>query len=105
MRILLFVATNIVFMITVSILCALLGVGNYLTETGIDYAALMVFCLVWGFAGAFFSLSISRWIAKRMLRIKLIDPANPGEHAWILQCVQHASRAANLPALPEVGIY
>ena len=45
-RIFLFILTNILVMVTVSIVLRVLGVGNYLTAAGINYGALMVFCLV-----------------------------------------------------------
>ena len=38
-----------------------------------DYSALMVFCLVWGMGGAFISLALSRFIAKRAMGVQLVD--------------------------------
>ena len=49
--ILLFLATNILVMLTISILVQLLGLHSGL-RYGIDYGQLMLFCLVWGMAGA-----------------------------------------------------
>ena len=62
-RIVLFLATNLAVMITLSIVLSLLGVTGYITPSGLDYSALMVFCLVWGMGGAFISLLISRFMA------------------------------------------
>ena len=59
-RILLFVATNALVMITITIVLNVFGVGNYMTDRGLDYTALMAFCAIWGFGGAFISLAISR---------------------------------------------
>ena len=69
-RILLFLGTNIAIMVTLSIVLSVLGIGGYLTPTGLDYTALMVFCLVWGMGGAFISLQISRWMAKRAMGVQ-----------------------------------
>ena len=33
----------------------------------------MVFCLVWGMGGAFISLQMSRFIAKRAMGVQLVD--------------------------------
>lgn len=104
-RILLFVLTNFLIFITISIVLNLLGVRPYLTASGIDYSALMVFCLVWGFGGAFISLAISRMMAKWMMGIQVIDPAKPGEMQWVYNMVEQISKAAGLPRTPEVGIY
>ena len=52
-RILLFVVTNLAIMVTLSIVLRLLGVAGYIRPGGgVDYGALMVFCLVWGMGGA-----------------------------------------------------
>ena len=58
-RIFLFVLTNILVMVTVSLVLRLLGVGHYITSAGIDYYSLMVFCLIWGFVGSGISLLLS----------------------------------------------
>lgn len=104
-RIILFLATNIAVMITLSIVLSLLGFSGYLTPTGLDYSALMVFCLVWGMAGAFISLQMSRWMAKRAMGVQLVDGASgQAELDWLHQTVANLARKAELP-MPEVGIY
>ena len=105
-RILLFAAVNLLIIVTLTIVLGLLGVGNYLTRAGIDYSSLFIFCLVWGFGGAFLSLAMSRVMAKLMLGVKVIDPAtaNAQERA-LLEMVHRLARSAHLPAMPEVGWY
>ncbi len=104
-RILLFLATNIAVMITLSIVLSLLGVTGYITPTGLDYSALMVFCLVWGMAGAFISLQMSRFMAKMAMGVKLVDgKSGQAELDWLHQTVGQLTRKAGLP-MPEVGIY
>jgi heat shock protein HtpX len=104
-RIFLFLATNIAVMITLSIVLSLLGFSGYLTPTGLDYSALMVFCLVWGMAGAFISLQMSRWMAKRAMGVQLVDGrSGQAELDWLHQTVANLARKAELP-MPEVGIY
>ena len=66
-RIFLFIAVNILVMVTISITLNVLGVRPYLSARGIDYTALLIFCGVFGFAGAFVSLALKispvRWPA------------------------------------------
>jgi len=104
-RIFLFLATNIAIMVTLMIVLSLLGFTGYLTATGIDYAALMVFSLVWGFGGAAISLLMSRWMAKMAMGVQLVDGrTGQAELDWLHQTVASLARKANLP-MPEVGIY
>ncbi len=104
-RIGLFLITNIAIMLTASFVLSLLGVGRYLGPMGMNYGALMAFCLVWGFVGAFVSLLLSRFMAKMMMGVKVIDPNAPGELGEYVRSVHNLARAAGLPAMPEVGIY
>ena len=104
-RILLFVATNLAVMLTASIVLSLLGVGGYRTPAGLDYGALAVFCVVWGSAGSFISLLMSRWLAKRAMGVELVDGRTGHEEAdWLYRTVERLTRQAQLP-MPEVGIY
>ena len=100
-RIFLFILTNILVMVTVSIIVNLLGVNHYLSARGINWVALALFCGVWGMAGAFISLAMSRFIAKTAMGVKVIDP-NSG-HQLVLM-VAGLCQKAGLP-MPEVGIY
>ncbi len=100
-RILLFVLTNVLVMVTVSVIINVLGIGHYLTPYGLNWMALAVFCGVWGMAGAFISLAMSRFIAKTAMGVKVIDP-NSG-HQLVLM-IAGLVQKAGLP-MPEVGIY
>ncbi len=104
-RILLFVATNLAVMITLSIVLSLLGVGGYITADGLDYSALMVFCLVWGMGGAFISLQISRFMAKMAMGVQLVNGrSGQAEIDWLYRTVEQLATKAGLQ-MPEVGIY
>lgn len=104
-RIFLFGLVNVAMMVTISFVLAILGVGPYLTKSGLNYSSLAVFCLIWGMGGAFFSLMISRIMAKWMMGVQVIDPTNSGQYSELVQTVHNLSRAARLPKMPEVGIY
>ncbi|MCX5795182.1 MAG: protease HtpX [Elusimicrobia bacterium] len=105
-RIFLFMAVNLLILVTLSITLNLLGVQPYLTHNGIDFHALLMFCLVWGMGGAFISLALSRVMAKWMMGVKVIDPAQArGDAAELVALVHRLAGAAGLPAMPEVGVY
>jgi heat shock protein HtpX len=104
-RIFLFLATNIAIVLTLSLVLSLLGVGNYVREGGIDFGSLAIFCLFWGMGGAFISLQMSRWMAKRSTGMQLVDGRSGNRDLdWLYQTVERLTRQANLP-MPEVGIY
>ena len=99
-RIFLFLVTNLAIVLTLSVVVSLLGVAG-----GPDVGSLAVFCLVWGMGGAFISLQISRWIAKRATGVQLITGRTGNSQLdWLYQTVERLTRQANLP-MPEVGVY
>lgn len=105
-RIMLFLAVNLLILVTLSFTLNLLGVGAYFSARGINYQALMTFCLVWGMGGAFISLALSRVMAKWMMGVKVIDPDTTDPVlSRLVSTVHNLARAANLPKMPEVGYY
>lgn len=105
-RIGLFLAVNVLVMVTISLILNVLDVKPYLTPYGLDYQSLMIFCLVWGMGGAFISLALSRVMAKWMMGVKIISPdTNDSDQRELLQMVHVLARSAHLPAMPQVGIY
>jgi len=101
-----FILTNLLVMVTIGIAWSL--ISSALGFAGVDQylPMLMAFCLVWGMGGAFISLRMSKFAAKHFHGVKVIDPKNadPAELA-LLEKVHALARRAQLPAMPEVGIY
>jgi len=93
--------------LTISFLVQVLGIQPYLTHRyGINYPHLLAFCLIWGMAGAFISLALSRIMAKWMLGVQVIHPLTKNPKLQeLVQKVHHLARSAHLPVMPEVGIY
>jgi heat shock protein HtpX len=105
-RVFLFMAVNVLVMVTISTVLNFLGVRPYLTARGLDMGSLMVFCLVWGMGGAFISLSLSRVMAKMMMGVHVLDPSvSTGAEGWLVNTVHSLARNAGLAVMPEVGIY
>jgi heat shock protein HtpX len=103
-RVLLFVVTNILIMITLSVTWSFLSRALGLPPQGYEY--LMFFAIVFGFGGAFISLFMSKFMAKTMMGVKIIDSktANP-DLRRVVEQVHHFSKAAGLTVMPEVGYY
>ncbi len=106
-RISLFLVLNILVVVTLSILTSVLGIRPYITAYGMDYEALMGFCLVWGMGGAFISLGLSRIMAKMMMGVRVIDPRqlHDPQLQWLVETVHRLSHSAGISTMPEVGIY
>ncbi|MBS1958961.1 MAG: protease HtpX [Bdellovibrionales bacterium] len=105
-RIFLFMTVNILVMITISTTMSILGVGRYFTQYGIDYQQLAIFCLIWGMAGSFISLMLSKFMAKTMMGVQVIDPNTSDPHLReLVQTVHSLAKGAGLTTMPEVGIY
>ena len=105
-RIFLFFVINALVVVTLSIILNLFNVRPYLTAYGIDYKALMIFCLIWGMGGALISLSLSRVMAKWLMGVKVIEESTRDpELQTLLSLVHKISREANLPEMPQVGVY
>jgi heat shock protein HtpX len=104
-RIFLFLATNLAIVVMLSIVLGLLGVGRYVGPGGLDMRALAIFCFVWGMGGAFLSLQMSRFIAKRATGARLVDGRTGQEELdWVYNTVARLTQQANLP-MPEVAVY
>ncbi len=107
-RIFYFLLTNVLVLLTISIIFSLTGAGNYITaQGGIDLGALLVFSAIIGFSGSFISLAMSRWMAKRMMNVQVINP-NDSLSSYeqnIVDKVHRLARSAGLTHMPEVGIY
>ncbi|MBM7578025.1 protease HtpX [Jeotgalibacillus terrae] len=114
-RILLFIITNLLVIITITTVWSFIASVtdlNYLFQTGepglgIDLVALGVFSLLVGFIGSFTSLAMSRLIAKWMMKVKVLDPADSltVQERELIEKVHRFSRAAGLTHMPQVGIY
>jgi len=105
-RVFLFILTNIAVLIVLSIVLQLLGVESILADNGVDlnYNNLLVFSAVFGMGGAFISLAMSKWMAKRAMGAVVIsEPSNQTEQ-WLLNKVSQHAQAAGI-RMPEVAIF
>jgi heat shock protein HtpX len=99
-RIIYFLGLNLILLLTFNLIISLLPVPpGY-------YGTLLIFYSIAGFGGAFISLLFSKRMAKWSMKVQIIDPKNAqGREQWLLNKVHEIARKANLPKMPEVGIY
>jgi heat shock protein HtpX len=105
-RIFLLVATNVAVLLVLSVTLRLLGVDRILDEQGVglDLNALLIFSAVLGFSGSLISLAMSKFIAKRMMGVRVIEQPRDAVEAWLVETVRRQSQAAGI-GMPEVGIF
>jgi heat shock protein HtpX len=103
-RIFLFVATNLAVLVVLSIAMKLLGLEQALAGTGFNTGAMLVMAGVLGFGGAFVSLAMSKWIAKRSTGAHVIDVPRDQTERWLFDTVARQTKAAGI-GMPEVAIY
>lgn len=105
-RILLFLAVNMLVLITLSVVLSVLHLQPFLQGYGLNIPSLLVFCLVWGMGGALISLGLSRQMAKWMMGVHLIDShSSSSEERSLFQTVERLARSAHLPCTPQVGVF
>jgi len=105
-RIFLFLATNIAILIVASITMSLLGVGSLLEESGtqLNLQALLVFCFIFGMAGSFISLLLSKKVVKWTMKPRMIDQPRNEQERWLVETVRRQAGQAGI-GMPEVGIF
>lgn len=105
-RVVLFLLVNFLVVSVISFLLYVFNIQPFLQKQGLNIPSLALFCLLWGMGGAFISLLLSKFIAKSMMGLRMIDPktSDPSSRE-ILEMVYKLSRKAGLPVMPEVGIY
>jgi heat shock protein HtpX len=103
-RIFYFLATNLAIVFVLSITMRLLGVEPYLNANGLNLNSLLIFAAVMGFGGAFISLAISKWSAKRMSGAVTIDNPKTPDEIWLVNIVKKQSEAVGIK-MPEVAIF
>jgi heat shock protein HtpX len=104
MRVALFLMTNIAILVVVSIIFSVFGLSTFTEGYGIDYRGLLIFCALFGFAGSFISLAMSKWMAKRATGAQVItEPRNEVER-WLVATVKRQAEAMGI-GMPEVAIY
>jgi heat shock protein HtpX len=103
-RIFLLVVTNIAVLAVLSLVIEVFGLDRKLAQQGMNVTGLLIISAIFGFGGAFISLLISKWMAKRAMGVQVIkNPSNETER-WLVNVVTAQAQTAGI-GMPEVGIF
>ena len=105
-RIALFLLANFGVLAILSISMRVLGVDAYLAEQGgaFQLNGLLIMAAVIGFGGSFISLAMSKMMAKRAMRVQVIEQPRNEAEAWLLATVRRQASQAGI-GMPEVGVF
>lgn len=98
-----FFLTNILILVMITIIHRALGLDAYLTPMGINYQSLMAYCAIWGFVGSFTSLFLSKFMAKMMYGVKIVQPGD-ARYSEVVEMTHRLAKLAGI-RVPEVGVY
>lgn len=101
-----FLLTNFLVMTTIMIVWTLVSRFLNINAASNYYFVIALSSLVFGMTGAFISLLLSKWMAKMMMGVEIIDPQTPNpELRGLVVMVHNFATKAGLTTMPEVGIY
>lgn len=103
-RIGLFVLTNLLVLLTISITANLIFGFFGIQMTG-GIQSLLILSTIMGFSGALISLMMSKWLAKRTMGVQIIEPNRNPQFQHLVDMVHNHARKAGLPKMPEVGVF
>jgi heat shock protein HtpX len=103
-RIFYFLVTNLAIVLVLSVTMRLLGVEPFLNANGLNLNSLLIFAAVMGFGGAFISLAISKWSAKKMSGAVTIENPKTLDEIWLVNIVKKQSETVGIQ-MPEVAIF
>src|SRR5690625_8048228 len=103
-RIGLFVATNLAIVFLLGVVLNLLA--PFFAQQGIDLntGGLLVLAAIFGMGGAFVSLLMSKWTAKRMTGTQVITQPRNATEQWLVETVRRQARQAGI-GMPEGAGY
>ncbi len=105
-RIGLFLLTNLLVIVTVGVAWSLLSNVLGLDKVNNHMLSLLIWCALFGFAGAIISLLMSKTMAKWMMGLQVIDPRSGDPTlSQLVYRVHELAKKAGLPKAPEVAIY
>jgi heat shock protein HtpX len=105
-RVLLFIVTNLAVILILSIVLRVLGVDRILDAQGVglNLNSLLVFAAVFGMGGAFVSLALSKWTARRLTGARVISAPRSAEETWLVSTVKRQADRAGI-GMPDVAVY
>ncbi|MGB5708515.1 MAG: protease HtpX [Arenicellales bacterium] len=100
-RILLFLGTNLAVMLVLSVAIRIFGLDQYV---GGGAGSMLLFAFIFGMAGSFISLAMSKSMAKRSTGARVLESPNNETEAWLMETVRKQADTAGI-GMPEVAIF
>jgi heat shock protein HtpX len=100
-RLFLFLATNLAVVVVLGIVSRVFGIDRYI---GGNITGLLVMAFVFGMAGSFISLAMSKTMAKRSTGARVIGNPTNATESWLMETVRKQADAAGI-GMPEVAIF
>ena len=103
LRIFLFLATNLAVLVLAAIAMYVLTALGLIPQNA-PYTQMLIWCALFGFGGSFFSLAISKWVAKRSTRAHVIETPSNETERWLVGTIERHAKQAGI-GMPEVAVY
>ncbi len=107
-RIFLFLVTNLAVLALLSVVIFIIEevFGVRLGHGGLGQGGMggLLIAAIFGFGGALISLALSKWTAKRLMGVRVIDSPQSDVERWLTTTVKHLADQAHI-GMPEVGVF
>ncbi|MHB1951260.1 MAG: protease HtpX [Acidiferrobacteraceae bacterium] len=99
-----FLVVNFSFLLMFSLISAVFQRGPFAATDAIPWVRLLIGCAVFGFVGAMVSLFLSRRLALRAVRGRVIRKASSDQERWLFATTARLAQAADI-GMPDIAIY
>jgi heat shock protein HtpX len=103
LRIVLFLATNLAVLVMAGIAMSVLTALGVIPPDA-PYITMLIWCALFGFGGSIVSLALSKTIAKRSTRARVIDTPSNDVEQWLVRTVERQAKEAGI-GMPEVAVF
>ena len=103
-RIFLFLVTNLAVLALLTLVIFIIQSVFGVRLTGGGLGGLLVFAAICGFGGALISLALSKWTAKRMMGVRVIESPESELERWLIGTIKRLADQAHI-GMPQVGIF
>jgi heat shock protein HtpX len=103
LRIALFLATNLAVLVLAAIAMYVLTALGLIPQNA-PYTQMLIWAALFGFGGSFFSLAISKWVAKRATKAHVIETPSNETERWLVGTIERHAKQAGI-GMPEVAVY
>lgn len=104
MRIIMLALTNFAVMAVLFISMTIIGKLFGINMSAGSMGGILTMAVVFGFGGAFISLLMSKWMAKRSMGVQIIETPQTAQERWLVEIVRKQAEKSGI-GMPEVGIF